>query len=215
MGTVFGRSSVAEPAFEVVYKHHQGFAYEIRKYGERFAAQAEYTGSDDSPFLLLARYIGVFGKPENEGNKPISMTAPVVIESKPTTIAMTAPVVRSETTDGKKTMQFILPAEYDSLSKIPKPTNTAVHIEEIPPQVGAVHVYSGTFDESRSREMASRLATQLQEDGIDVTTDYVMENYQFWGYNPPFTLPMFRRNEVWVTLRPEQIKDLPSTTALN
>ena len=34
------------------------------------------------------------------------------------------------------------------------------------------------------------------------------DNFQFWGYNPPFTLPHFRRNEVWVKLNYEQVSYL-------
>ena len=29
--------------------------------------------------------------------------------------------------------------------------------------------------------------------------------YEFWGYNPPFTLPMFRRNEIWIQLDTDQV----------
>lgn len=35
-----------------------------------------------------------------------------------------------------------------------------------------------------------------------------LDNYEFFGYNPPFTLPMFRRNEVWVALSEADIKRL-------
>jgi hypothetical protein len=211
MGSVFGKSSVAEPAFEVLYKHGNTFEYELRRYGERFAAQASYKGSDDSPFSILAKYIGVFGTPENDGQQAMAMTAPVVIDSsrkQPTAIAMTAPVIRGENAVGEKTMQFMLPAEYDRLSKIPKPTNPDVHIKEIPPQVGAVHQYSGSFSESHAQEMAKDLAIQLQNDGVEITTEYVLEHYQFWGYNPPFTLPFLRRNEVWVELSKGQVETL-------
>jgi hypothetical protein len=208
MGMVFGKSTVAEPSFKVLYEHSKSFEYEIRKYGERYAAEASYKGSDDSPFGILAKYIGVFGSPENEGTEAISMTAPVVMQSKATAIAMTAPVVETEDQAGQKTMQFILPAKYDSLENIPKPTNPAVHIKTIPPQVGAVHRYSGSHSESRDREIATELATQLQNDGVDVSVDYVLANYQFWAYNPPFTIPMLRRNELWVELSAGQVETL-------
>jgi hypothetical protein len=87
--------------------------------------------------------------------------------------------------------------------------NPAVYIEDIPPQVGAVHRYHGSMNDDYNREMAAELmAAQLLEVGVEfVSDDYVLENFQFWGYNPPFTLPMFRRNEVWVELTPEQVEE--------
>jgi hypothetical protein len=209
MGAVFGKASVAEPAFDVLYQHSSNFKYEIRQYGERFAAEASYDGDDGSSFQLLARYIGVFGKPENEGQQSIAMTAPVIKEkSAAKAIAMTAPVIKS---DSNQKMQFILPAEYDSMSKIPKPTNPAVTIREIPPAKGAVHRYSGSWGDELGRKMAKDLASQLQKDGLsELTEEEVLEQYQWWGFNPPFTLPMFRRNEIWVPLTDAQVEQLMS-----
>eukprot|EP00980_Cylindrotheca_fusiformis_P003699 scaffold821_cov122-Cylindrotheca_fusiformis.AAC.3 len=216
MGSVFGKESVAEPHFDVLLerKHHVHTAYELRKYGERFAATCSYDEAEDmdSPFKALAGYIGVFGKPQNEGEVSISMTAPVVIEggeTKGEKIAMTAPVVTETSDDGKKVMKFMLPEEYDDMSKIPKPTNPAIHIEDIPPQVGVVHRYHGSLEEEHNQQMAKELADQLMKDGVDgINEDYVMEHYQFWGYNPPFTLPYFRRNEVWLQLTEDQVEYL-------
>ena len=217
MGSVIGKESVAEPVFNSLLNRTKNVqtSYEIRKYGERFAAEVKYSDADDtgSPFGALASYIGVFGSPQNEGNQPMAMTAPVVMEggagNSGTKIAMTAPVATENTGDGMKTMKFMLPAEYDDLSKIPKPTNPAVHIEAIPPQVGAVHRYNGNMREDHNREMAVELAEQLIADGVEgITVDYVLENFSFFGYNPPFCLPYFRRNEVWVELTESQVDHL-------
>eukprot|EP00980_Cylindrotheca_fusiformis_P003702 scaffold821_cov122-Cylindrotheca_fusiformis.AAC.6 len=198
MGSVFGKVSVAEPHFEVLLErqHHVDTSYEIRKYGRRFAATCSYddAGDEDSPFKALAGYIGVLGKPQNECEEE--------------TIAATAPVV-TEHDDGKKVMKFMLLEQYEDMSEIPKPTNPAVHIEEIPPQVGVVHQYHGSLKEKRNKELAKELAEQLMKDGVEgINEDYVMENYQFWGYNPPFTLPVFRRNEVWLQLTEDQVEYL-------
>ncbi|GKY97021.1 hypothetical protein MPSEU_000660900 [Mayamaea pseudoterrestris] len=219
MGSVIGKTGVAEPAYEVLFKQHASdtFPYEIRKYGQRFAAQATFTSNDgddrSTPFRLLAKYIGVFGTPENEGSKAIAMTAPVAISDKPTSIAMTAPVIMSNKDATTKTMDFILPAEYDSLEKIPKPTNPAVMIHAIPPQVGAVHQYSGSMRENDCKNKATQLVKQLQKDGVkELTEDQALQNYEYWGYNPPFTLPMFRRNEVWIPLDEAQVASLVSGT---
>jgi hypothetical protein len=93
-----------------------------------------------------------------------------------------------------------------TMSEIPNPTNPMVHIEEIPPQVGAVHQFSGSISEATNQEMAAELAQQLVADSVDrISEDYVLDHFQFWGYNPPFTIPMFRRNEVWVELTKNQV----------
>lgn len=171
-----------------------------------------YTGDNKtgSPFRKLAKYIGVFGEAENEGVESMAMTAPVAMERKGTPMAMTAPVAMGSTSgEGGKTMKFFLPAEYDSIEKIPKPTDSAVHIAEVPPQVGVVHRYSGSLSEQLHDEKAKALSAQLREDGIDRMTEaYVLQHYQFWGFNPPFTIPMFRRNEVWLELTPEEVEIL-------
>jgi len=218
MGSIFGKETVAEPAFQVVLERggpHVQTPYEIRRYGERFAAEVHFNttgGSSDmgTPFRTLAAYIGVFGTPENEGKQAISMTAPVVTEKEGVKMAMTAPVVTEEDdTTGERVMKFILPAEYDEMSKIPKPTNPNVIIAEIPSQVGAVHRYSGSWGEAINRETAAELASQLTTDGVDrMSVSYVLDHFQFWGYNPPFCIPMFRRNEIWVELDESEVQYL-------
>jgi len=217
MGSVFGKESVLEPTFKTILERSATTAqttYQIREYGTRFVAEVEYAGGDGNtgkPFRALAKYIGVFGDAQNEGAKSMAMTAPVAMERKGTPMAMTAPVAmeNTATSDGGKRMKFFLPAEYDALEKIPKPTNPDVKVSEIPPQIGVVHRYSGSLTEKLHDEKAKALSAQLREDGIDrMTEEHVMQHYQFWGFNPPFTLPMFRRNEVWLELTPEEVEIL-------
>jgi len=236
MGMVFGKIDVAEPAYDVVVNSGPSsrMSWEVRRYGERFAIEAEYPtskGSNDSeknddddrtPFMELAGYIGVMGPAQNEGSTKIAMTAPVAIENdreekEGTKIAMTAPVAIESTNDAdgqssrKKKMQFFLPAEFDDMSKIPKPTNPGVKVVEVPPAVGAVHKYNGSFNMDRSKELAKELVNQLREDGMTISADEektMINNFQSWGYNPPFTVPYFRRNEIWVPLTDEKVDEM-------
>jgi hypothetical protein len=85
----------------------------------------------------------------------------------------------------------------------------------VPAAVGAVHTYSGGMNDDKAREVAEELYKQLKKDGADITQEFVMEHYQYWGYNPPFTLPMFRRNEVWVELTQEQADSVVNSGGLN
>ena len=210
--------------------YSQTLPYEIRQYGTRFAIETAFedstgdnTGKEEtrSPFMKLAGYIGVMSDPQNESKEGIVMTAPVAMQrgsdanekNKGEKIAMTAPVAmhrdgnddNNKSSGGTKKMQFFLPSKYDSLDKIPTPTNPDVTIAEVPPALGAVHRYSGTFSETKSRKKAQALVEALQADGAEVDTDKAMREYQFWGYNPPFTIPIFRRNEVWIELSQEQV----------
>jgi len=237
MGMVFGKIDVAEPAYETLLSRTGCTTpYDIRQYGKRFAIETEYTpkGAKDedqrSPFFALAGYIGAIGEPQNEGANPIAMTAPVVMETpvkgdkiamtapvvmsnKGDKIAMTAPVAMSGSTAGEtkiKTMQFILPAEFDSLDKIPKPTNPKVKVKQVDPAVGVVHRFTGFFNDEINTVKAKNLAAQLKEDGLDISEETVLANYQFWGYNPPFTIPFMRRNEVWFELKQADAQELIS-----
>ena len=207
MSSILGKQTVEEPPFDVLLERKQAnvdTSYELRKYGKRFAAACTYTSENDMsvPFSTLARYIGVFGPAQNQGGKKISMTAPVVTSG--TKIGMTVPVV-TESNEDRMVMKFMLPLEYDDLTKIPKPLDLSVRIEEIPSQTGAVHRYNGKWDEDRKRRIAEDLYQQLVNDGVNITQDYVADNWQFWGYNPPFTIPYFRRNEIWIELNGEQV----------
>ena len=100
MGMVMGKISEEMPAFTVL---HKAVSYEVRKYGPSVVAECSYgpggweASDGGSPFGALARYIGVFGKAQNEqkgASEAIAMTAPVLVTPPASQkIAMTAPVL--------------------------------------------------------------------------------------------------------------------------
>ena len=127
---------------------------------------------------------------------------------------MTAPVTMgNDSASGKRVMQFILPSAMDDLSKIPKPTNSDVTVREVPPAVGAALRYSGSFNDETNKAKAKELLKQLQDDGLDVDEELFMDRYQVMGYNPPWTIPMLRRNEIWIELTDEQVEKLKNKPA--
>ena len=122
---------------------------------------------------------------------------------------MTAPVAMGkDEASGKKVMQFILPSAMDDMSKIPKPTNSEVTVKEIAPEVGAVIRYSGSFNDENHKAKAREFLKQLKDDGLDLDEGAFMEKHQVWGYNPPWTIPSLRRNEIWIELTDEQVEKL-------
>merc|ERR1712232_1478241 len=97
------------------------------------------TSERKKAFQRLARYIGVFGNPENEKE-----------EKKSEKISMTAPVVTStsenENDDEKLgVMSFILPKEY-TIRSAPKPKNPDVYLRPIPSHHVAAIRFSGNCD---------------------------------------------------------------------
>jgi hypothetical protein len=211
MGIVFGKTGVAEPAFDVLLtRSSASVKYQIRKYGVRFACETEVTsGKDGMGFKTLAEYIGVIGSPQNDGGKGIAMTAPVVTEQiKGTAIAMTAPVVKESVGSDKKKMAFMLPAEYDSMDKIPKPTNPNVKISEIPSSTGAAHTFSGSCNDEKAKTKAQELIDQLKNDGVEIDEKEAIENFDLWQFHPPFTIPFLKKNEIWIDLTEEQVNHL-------
>ncbi len=74
---------------------------ELRRYGDRLAAQVLQSSNEDGAFGRLFRYISG----ANQSSAKISMTVPVAQSE---TIAMTVPVAQSFD-GGSATMQFFLP----------------------------------------------------------------------------------------------------------
>ncbi|KAF8063885.1 hypothetical protein N665_1179s0009 [Sinapis alba] len=197
MGMVFGKIAVETPKYTVA---KSGDGYEIREYPPAVAAEvtydpSEFKGEKDGGFMVLAKYIGVFGKPENQKPEKIAMTAPVITKEGEK-IAMTAPVVTKEGGGGEKktmTMQFLLPEMYKKAEDAPRPTDERVVIKEEGGRKYGVVTFSGTTAESVVSEKVKKLRSDLERDGFKITGDFVLARY-----NPPWTLPPFKTNEVMI-----------------
>jgi hypothetical protein len=183
-----------EPRFSVVGKVG---TIEIRNYGARLAADVVVQGDEEDArsngFRLLADYI--FGN--NTARQSIAMTAPVSQErARSEKIDMTAPVAQTRDGSGGWRVRFFMPGQY-TLATLPKPNNPAVQIVEVPGETMAVL----RFSNSRSAEaIAARTAELLR--GLDASSWAVTGPPVTWLYDPPWTLPFFRRNEVAVPVRP-------------
>ncbi|CAI5945879.1 unnamed protein product [Closterium sp. NIES-64] len=106
-------------------------------------------------------------------------------------IAMTAPVVTAPTSSpGKTTMQFLLPASLTPATT-PIPTNPAVTIHQLPPRLLGAVTFSGLTTQSVLQHKSQELQAALEAAGYKVCGDYVVGRY-----NPPFTLPFMRTNEI-------------------
>jgi SOUL heme-binding protein len=180
---------VAEPPFTSVFKQGD---FEIRDYQTQVIAQVTVTSNKAEPandgFRPLAGYI--FG-----GNAPqakIAMTAPVT-RQQGTQIAMTAPVTR-QATGNAWNVRFIMP-EGSRLATMPRPNNPNVRLMEEPGKRYAVVRFSGLGNPPALTRKTEELRAFLRSRNLTPIGEPV-----FAFYDPPFTLPFRRRNEVWLEL---------------
>jgi len=188
--TVGVRAGTPEPHFDIIDRVGD---VQIRRYGERLAAETEVRGGDEDGryegFRRLAGYI--FGG--NIKGASIEMTAPVQQASE--RIAMTAPVGQVVEGQGVWRIQFFMPADYRSLGDLPQPKDPSVHLTVAPPATYAVLTFSGSRDGEAMRAKQGELLAALAGSVWRARGEPIN-----WFYDPPWTLPMFRRNEVAVAV---------------
>ena len=185
------RAETEEPRYTVVDKIG---VIEVRQYGPRLAAEVIVQGDEEDArsngFRPLADYI--FGN--NTAQAKIAMTAPVAQE-RSEKIAMTAPVSQTREGAGWR-VRFFMPAKY-TRETLPRPNNPAVQIVELPGETMAVL----RFSNSRSTEAVAKQTAVLLR-GVEASRWLVVGAPVTWLYDPPWTLPFFRRNEVAVPVKP-------------
>ena len=204
--TVVGvRDGTEEPAYTVVGLVNGA---EVRRYGPRLAAEVTVEGSEvaarNAGFRPLARYI--FGA--NEGAAKVAMTVPVAQapagEGRGETIAMTAPVAQERAAGGGWTIRFFMPAEY-TLETLPKPKDPAVRIVTVPEETVAVRRFRGAPGPEEVAAQQARLLEAL------ATGPWAPAGApEAWFYDPPWTIPALRRNEVVVRVTPREPPQPPS-----
>ncbi len=184
--SVFGMGNIEEPNYEVLLEEND---FQVRQYPEILVAQTttsgEYKETSSQGFKRLAGYI--FG--DNVAKEKISMTAPVLQERKSEKIEMTAPVYRQQE-DSNWTMTFVLPSEY-TLETAPTPNDKNVNIKQLPGNKVATLRYSGRMTEASLNEHTQKLENWVNEKDFTV----IGSPYSA-AYDPPWTLPMLRRNEI-------------------
>lgn len=167
-----------------------GDGVEIRRYEERIAAETAVSdteeGARSAGFRRLAGYI--FGA--NHGDAKIPKTAPVAQRKPGTTIAMTAPVAQSADSNGDWVIRFFMPAEW-TMAELPTPDDDRVRLVTVPPETVAVLRFSGSRGAHAVATHTEQLRNTLRAYGFEATGDATS-----WFYDPPWTLPFLRRNEV-------------------
>jgi hypothetical protein len=193
--------AIEEPAYDTIISQAP---FELRHYAPTLIAQAVVNGDMDAAsgkgFRLIADYIFGNNLAVDSGQAAkIAMTAPVTMEPQSSKIAMTAPVtVEPQSADtslagaSQWRIHFVMPRQY-TLANIPKPNNAAVTLRELPRKYMVVHRYSGFNTLARVQEKTNETLAWAKQQSLQV-----IGTPQLSRYDPPWTLPMFRRNEIMV-----------------
>ena len=188
-GSIVGiRHGTEEPAYTV---EREIDGVEIRRYGPRIAAETTVATDEEAArnegFRRLARYI--FGG--NSSSDKIAMTAPVA-QQQSEKIAMTAPVAAQRGSADDWVIRFFMPSEY-TMETLPKPKDDRVRLVEVPGETVAVLRYNGSYSPEVVAARSTQLLETLHRNNIEAVGDPLS-----WFYDPPWTLPFRRRNEVVV-----------------
>jgi hypothetical protein len=107
---------------------------------------------------------------------------------------MTAPVIQEESDKGWR-MAFVLPSKY-TVETAPKPLDPNVTVRKEPGKKVAVVRYSWWLSESRMQDYAEKLRQWLEERNYEAVSQP-----RSAAYDPPWTLPFLRRNEVHIDVK--------------
>ncbi len=151
--------------------------FELRKYPTLTIAQtATARGENDSGFQRLFRFISG----HNVGKEKISMTTPVLIRTTP----------EGEKGTHMENMAFIMPRE--SVEEgLPAPDDKEVELEEIELGSVACYTYSGKQSPENEAEALEKLREWMKENHLEAMGQPIVAYY-----DPPWTPPNLRRNEV-------------------
>ncbi|APA82070.1 SOUL family heme-binding protein [Francisella tularensis] len=170
--------------------------FSIRIYAPLTEAQvtvqdSDYKSAVNKGFGYLFRYI----TGANIAKQDIQMTAPVKIEQSSQKIQMTAPVMIKGDTNDEWTIAFVLPAQY-TLENAPKPTNDKVKLVEKPETKMAVITFSGFLDKDTIDSNTTKLKAWIKANNYQI-----IGQPEAAGYNPPWTIPFLRTNEVMIPIK--------------
>ncbi|WP_315768909.1 MULTISPECIES: heme-binding protein [unclassified Bradyrhizobium] len=174
-------SRVEHPRYDVVSRDGD---FEIRAYAPMIIAQAEVQGARkpaiEEGFRIIAGYI--FGA--NRAKAKIAMTAPVQQQ------ATALPTAGDETASDRWSVSFVMPSSW-TLQKLPPPEDARIKLTAVPAQRMVALTFSGSTSDGIVAEKTRALRDYAQRKGLTVTGSPLLA-----FYNPPWTLPMLRRNEV-------------------
>lgn len=152
---------------------------ELRRYPARVDARAEVNALDFEDALQIGfkRLFG-FITGGNSTEEGLEMTVPVTTTMR----------------DGRYEMSFVMPPDR-LVSSLPQPEDPRVQLREVPERRIAVLRFNGRFTRRNIEWQERKLLRKLVDAGLSAKGSVM-----FASYDPPTTLPLLRRNELWIEI---------------
>jgi hypothetical protein len=198
--SVFGNNGdVNEPPYTLIQENGP---YQVRRYDPMILAQVSASGSMDKASNKAFRPLFNYIDGNNSTQTKVPMTSPVLQEPEAQSdtskkIPMTAPVFMNTnaTSDQQWTMSFVMPASF-TLQNTPQPLDPKVNIVKQDARMLAVVTFDGLAKPEERQEKGAEVKQWAASAGYTTVGDAF-----YAGYNPPFTLPAFRRNEMLIEVK--------------
>lgn len=175
--SLFGIQTEEQPQYKVLKKDSNK---EIRLYDSYLVIKTQtkgtYKDAQNKDFRILAGYI--FG--DNKTGEKISMTSPV----------------RQYQTGDNWEMTFMIPKKYD-LKDLPEPKSDNIEFKVLKKKTYGVITFSGSDNEEKNKRYAEELKSWILTNEKDFK---IVSVPIYAGYNPPWTIPIFRKNEIMFEL---------------
>ena len=182
--------AIEEPKYSIVETDDK---FELRAYAPMIIAEVSVQGSlksaSNQGFRLIADYIFGNNIASNGEKQKVAMTAPVTVQAQPKLLNVTQ---QGGAQEQEWKVHFVMPSEY-SMSALPKPNNPNVKLKEVSERYYASLRFAGLTGEKK----VARKTKELQE--WMATKNLTAKGQpELARYNPPWTLPFARRNEVLI-----------------
>ncbi len=168
-------------------------AFELREYKPYVLAETIIEGNQEDASSRAFRILFNYITGENKTNTKVAMTAPVSQEAVSEKIAMTAPVSMEQVQD-KWAVSFMMPQNF-TLSTLPTPRDSRVHLREVSGRKVAVIRYSGFWTEKSYTAHRLKLEEWIEHQKFQASGPAI------WArFNAPYTPWFLRRNEVQIPI---------------
>lgn len=193
--TLFGIRTAEEASYNVLAEFGQ---IEIREYAELVVVETDVDASYGEAGSIAFKKLFAYISGDNVSRTKIAMTAPVMsregVAAGSEKVTMTSPVLGEKQGKGWR-YSFVLPANF-TLENVPVPSNPDVKLAVIPRKKVAVIRYSGSWKEQLMREKSEELMEWIRINDIER-----LSNPRSARYDPPWTLPFLRRNEIMIDVK--------------